>query len=62
MGAFLHKEYGDDILPSWPVDAQEIIANTTWDESGQLLFQVDVELDAILTTDDVINITVLQEK
>ena len=54
LGAYLHKCYGGNILPSLPAEAQEIIANTTWDDSGCPGFQLDQELDDILAADGVI--------
>ena len=65
LGAYLHKHYGDKILPSLPTDAQEIIANTIWDELGRHVSQLDQELDDILASDgaiDFIDISLLTEE
>ena len=49
LGAYLHKQYGDAILPSLPVETQQIINEVTWDsETGRPLSKLDRELDDIL--------------
>ena len=49
LGAYLHKEYGDDILQSLPADTQRAISKVTWDpETDRLLSKLDRELDDIL--------------
>ena len=49
LGAYLHKEYGDSILQSLPVETQQIISEVTWDqETGRPLSKLDRELDDIL--------------
>ena len=38
LGAYLHKEYGDNILQSLPADTQQAISEVTWDpETGRPL-------------------------
>ena len=64
LGAYLHKAYGDGILPSLPAETQEQIATTQWSKSGEPMSQVDVELDAILAADEqieFIDLTALKE-
>lgn len=49
LGAYLHKEYGDHILQSLPVETQQIIREVTWDsETGRPLSKLDRELDDII--------------
>ena len=53
LGAYLHKEYGNQILQSLPVETQQIISEVTWDEeTGRPLSKLDRELDDILQTGD----------
>ena len=53
MGAYLHREYGDSVLTSLPVEAQQIIHETTWDEEKQRpISKLDKELDDILDAGD----------
>ena len=53
MGTYLHREYGDSILASLPVEAQQIIHDTTWDEEKQRpISKLDKELDDILDAGD----------
>ena len=53
MGTYLHREYGDSVLASLPVDAQQIIHDTTWDEEKQRpISKLDKELDDILDAGD----------
>ena len=49
LGAYLHKEYGDEILQSLPVETQQVISEVTWDsETGRPLSKLDRELDDII--------------
>ena len=49
LGAYLHKEYGDAILSSLPVETQQVISEVTWDpDTGRPLLKLDRELDDIL--------------
>ena len=49
LGPYLHKAYGDAILPSLSIEMQETIHDCTWDEeSGRPLTKLDRELDDIL--------------
>ena len=53
LGPYLHKGYGDDILPSLPSDTQAVIYSTIWDDkTGRPSSKLDVELDRILDEDD----------
>ena len=65
LGPYLHKHYGDDLLPSLPADTQELISKTKWDDQGRPISQLDQELDDILAVDDsldFIDIQFLKEK
>ena len=45
----MHKEYGDAILSSLPVETQQVISEVTWDpDTGRPLSKLDRELDDIL--------------
>jgi len=49
LGPYLHKAYGDAILPSLSIEMQESIHQCTWDEeTGRPLTKLDRELDDIL--------------
>ena len=49
LGPYLHKAYGDAILPSLSIEMQETIHDCTWDEeTGRPLTKLDRELDDIL--------------
>ena len=50
--AYLHKEFGDKIIPALPPEAQQIIHDTTWDEEGRPSSKVDRELDDIMEEHD----------
>ena len=53
LGTYLHREYGDSVLTSLPVEAQQIIHETTWDEEKQRpISKLDKELDDILDAGD----------
>ena len=52
LAAFLHKEYGDKILPSFEAATQKIVKETTWNEDNKPISKLDRELDAILESDD----------
>ena len=68
LGTYLHREYGDAVLASLPVEAQQIIHDTTWDEEKQRpVSMLDKELDDILDAGDAleyvdIELIKLQEK
>ena len=50
LGAYLHKAYGDAILPSLPAETQELISTLEWDEkTGRPISALDRELDDIIT-------------
>ena len=65
LGPYLHKAYGNDILPSLPADMQESISEVTWDEAtGRPLTKLDRELDDIIECGDnldYIDLTVLDD-
>lgn len=53
LGTYLHREYGDAVLASLPVEAQQVIHDTTWDEDKQRpVSKLDKELDDILDAGD----------
>ena len=56
LGPFLHRTYGDKILPSLPATTQQEIAEITWDEStNRPISKLDRELDDILTEGDTLD-------
>ena len=49
LGAYLHKQYGDEVLASLPSETQEHISEITWDDTtGRPLSKLDRELDEII--------------
>ena len=49
LGAYLHKEYGDEVLKSLPVEVQAQVKDFTWDtDTGRPTSKLDRELDNIL--------------
>ena len=65
LGPYLHKAYGDHILPSLPAKTQASIAGTTWnEETGRPVSTLDLELDEIIEEDgafDFVDLSLLED-
>ena len=65
LGPYLHKAYGDNILPSLSPSMQEEISEVTWDkETGRPLTKLDRELDDILeggTKLDYVDLSIIKD-
>ena len=65
LGAYLHRNYGADVLLSLPVETQEEIHDTTWDEDNDRpVSKLEKELDDVLAAGEgveFVDLTLLKE-
>ena len=55
LAAYLHKEYGKKILPSFDAATQLVVKETTWDKEGRPMSKLDRELDDMIAADDALD-------
>ena len=56
VGAYLHKQFGKHVLPSFTPELQQVVAETVWDkDTGRPISKIDKELDDIIDCDEALD-------